>query len=88
MPQSNEQSMVTIKLIGHYIICQPKYIGNLLKHAEVRKKEEERRVERQVQKERESEGKEFADKEAFVTSAYPFSIFSTFNLPAWFLKFP
>lgn len=53
-------------------IRQPKYIGNLLKFAEVRKKEEERRVERQVQNERENEGNEFADKDAFVTSAYPF----------------
>mgnify|MGYP002803371735 CR=1 FL=1 len=49
---------------------KPKYIGNLLKFAEVRKKEEERRVERQVQKEREAEGNEFADKDAFVTSAF------------------
>lgn len=38
--------------------------------AEVRKREEERRVERKVQKEREEEGSQFADKEAFVTSAY------------------
>jgi Coiled-coil domain-containing protein 55 (DUF2040) len=32
--------------------------------------ENERRVERQVQKEREEEGLEFKDKEEFVTSAY------------------
>merc|ERR1712241_468911 len=32
--------------------------------------EEERRKERKVQKEREAEGDEFADKEKFVTSAY------------------
>ena len=38
--------------------------------AEVRKREEERRVERKVQKEREEEGNQYADKEAFVTSAY------------------
>ena len=38
----------------------------------MRKKEEERRTERQVQKEREAEGNEYADKDAFVTSAYPF----------------
>ncbi|XP_028400519.1 nuclear speckle splicing regulatory protein 1-like [Dendronephthya gigantea] len=49
---------------------KPKYINNLLKFAEVRKKEDERRIERQVQKEREAEGDEFADKDAFVTSAY------------------
>ncbi len=49
---------------------KPRYITNLLKHAEVRQKEYERRVERQVQKEREAEGDQFADKEKFVTSAY------------------
>lgn len=49
---------------------KPKYITNLLKMAEVRNKENERRIERQVQKEREAEGDEFADKEKFVTSAY------------------
>lgn len=49
---------------------KPKYITNLLKMAEVRNKDNERRIERQVQKEREAEGDEFADKEKFVTSAY------------------
>lgn len=38
--------------------------------AERRKKENERRIARQIQKEREAEGDEFADKEVFVTSAY------------------
>ncbi|XP_050411385.1 nuclear speckle splicing regulatory protein 1 [Patella vulgata] len=47
-----------------------KYITGLLKAAEVRKREQERRVERKVQKEREEEGEEFAGKEEFVTSAY------------------
>ncbi|KAK3745199.1 hypothetical protein RRG08_012383 [Elysia crispata] len=49
---------------------KPKYIAGLLKAAEVKKKEEERRVERKVQKEREAEGEMYADKEKFVTSAY------------------
>lgn len=49
---------------------KPKYISNLLKQAEIRTKENERRIERKVQKEREAEGDEFADKEKFVTSAY------------------
>ena len=49
---------------------KPRYIANLLKQAEIRTKENERRIERQVQKEREAEGDEFADKEKFVTSAY------------------
>ena len=47
-----------------------KYINNLLKYSENRKKENERRVERKIQKERESEGNEFEDKEQFVTNAY------------------
>lgn len=49
---------------------QPKYITKLLVTAEKRKLENERRVERQVQKDREAEGEEFKDKESFVTSAY------------------
>ena len=43
----------------------------LLKSAAARKREYERTVERQVQKEREKEQGEFDDKEAFVTEAYP-----------------
>jgi coiled-coil domain-containing protein 55 len=49
---------------------KPKYITNLLKTAETRKREHERRSEKKIQKEREEEGQEFKDKEAFVTSAY------------------
>ncbi|NXL94233.1 NSRP1 protein, partial [Alectura lathami] len=49
---------------------KPKYIHNILKAAEIRKKEQEKRMERKIQKEREMEGGEFAHKEAFVTSAY------------------
>ena len=49
---------------------QPKYIGNLLKAAEQRKKEYDRRMEKKIQKERENEKDTFQDKEQFVTSAY------------------
>jgi coiled-coil domain-containing protein 55 len=49
---------------------KPKYISRLLAAADRRKRENERRIERQVQKERETEGNEFKDKEAFVTSSY------------------
>uniref|UniRef100_A0A3P8TNH9 Nuclear speckle splicing regulatory protein 1 n=1 Tax=Amphiprion percula TaxID=161767 RepID=A0A3P8TNH9_AMPPE len=56
------------------IVCvsllQPKYIHQLMKAVEDRKKEQERREERKIQKEREAEGEQFADKEAYVTSAY------------------
>lgn len=51
-------------------VKKPKYIENLLKTAEQRKKEQEHRIERMVQKEREAEGEMYADKESFVTSAY------------------
>lgn len=47
-----------------------KYIQKLLKTSERRKKEQEYRIERMVQKEREAEGEMYADKESFVTSAY------------------
>lgn len=49
---------------------KPRYIENLLKTAERRKKEQEHRIERMVQKEREAEGEMYSDKESFVTSAY------------------
>ncbi|KAJ3588991.1 hypothetical protein NHX12_009841 [Muraenolepis orangiensis] len=49
---------------------KPKYINQLMKAVEDRKKEQDRRDERKIQKEREAEGQEFADKEAYVTSAY------------------
>lgn len=41
-----------------------------MKAADKRKKDYERRVEKKVQKEREQEEGMYADKEAFVTSAY------------------
>jgi len=49
---------------------QPKYIGNLLKAAEQRKRDLERRIEKTVQKEREAEQGLYDDKEAFVTETY------------------
>lgn len=49
---------------------EPRYINLLLKAADKRKKESERRVERKIQAERVKEGDAFKDKEAFVTSAY------------------
>ncbi|KAJ6120110.1 hypothetical protein N7523_004390 [Penicillium sp. IBT 18751x] len=48
----------------------PKYMENLLRSAEIRKRDQLRARDRQLAKEREAEGDEFADKEAFVTSAY------------------
>jgi coiled-coil domain-containing protein 55 len=49
---------------------KPRYIQNLLVQAEKRKVEYERRNERLIQKEREAEGDQFKDKEAFVTASY------------------
>lgn len=53
-----------------FFFLQPRYIHQLMKAMEDRKKEQERRDERKIQKEREAEGEQFADKEAYVTSAY------------------
>ncbi|XP_050315864.1 nuclear speckle splicing regulatory protein 1 [Anthonomus grandis grandis] len=58
------------KLAQKNVEKKPKYIVNLLAAADRRKREHERRIERQVQKEREAEGEEFKDKESFVTSSY------------------
>lgn len=51
-------------------VKKSKYVERLLVTADKRKKEYERRVERQVQKEREAEGEKFKDKEVFVTASY------------------
>lgn len=47
-----------------------KYIENLMKSADLRKKEQELRKDRQIQKEIEAEDAMYADKERFVTSSY------------------
>ena len=47
-----------------------KYAADLIRAAEKRKVMNELRVERSVQKERETEGNMFADKESFVTESY------------------
>ncbi|KAI5779725.1 coiled-coil domain-containing protein 55-domain containing protein [Geopyxis carbonaria] len=49
---------------------KPKYMENLLVAAEVRKRDALRAKEKLLAKEREEEGEEFKDKEAFVTEAY------------------
>lgn len=48
----------------------PKYMSTLLASTEQRKRDHERAREKAIQRERENEGDEFKDKEAFVTSAY------------------
>lgn len=47
-------------------------MGTILEAAAFRKRENDRRMERKIQKERESEDPTIADKEAFVTEAYTF----------------
>lgn len=49
---------------------KPRYIGNLLDAAARRKQDQQVAREKLLQKERENEGDEFADKEKFVTGAY------------------
>lgn len=63
LKKESEQNKVNVEK-------KPKYIHNLMKTAEKRKKENERRLERQIQKEREAEGDMFKDKEEFITSSY------------------
>lgn len=48
----------------------PKYMTSLLAAAEVRKRDQLRAKEKALQREREEEGEELADKEKFVTGAY------------------
>ena len=49
---------------------KPKYMQNLLEMAEVRKRDRLRAEDTKLQREREAEGDEYADKDKFVTSAY------------------
>jgi coiled-coil domain-containing protein 55 len=49
---------------------EPKYMTSLLTAAEQRKRDQLRAREKVLQRERENEGDEFADKEKFVTGAY------------------
>jgi len=49
---------------------KPKYMENLFESAELRKKDQIRARDKLLQREREAEGDEFADKEKFVTGAY------------------
>ncbi|KAI9679611.1 MAG: hypothetical protein M1829_001573 [Trizodia sp. TS-e1964] len=49
---------------------KPQYMDALLAAAEVRKRDQLRAKEKLLQREREAEGDEFADKEMFVTEAY------------------
>lgn len=51
-------------------VKKSKYVERLLATADRRKQEYERRVERQVQKERDAEGDMYKDKEVFVTATY------------------
>ncbi|KAH7408675.1 coiled-coil domain-containing protein 55-domain containing protein [Phaeosphaeria sp. MPI-PUGE-AT-0046c] len=48
----------------------PKYMASLFSAAELRKADQQRARDKFLQRERENEGDEFADKEKFVTSAY------------------
>lgn len=66
----SRQFYLFASFILFFIFLQPRYIQQLMKAMEDRKKEQERRDERKIQKEREAEGEQFADKEAYVTSAY------------------
>ncbi|XP_044738784.1 nuclear speckle splicing regulatory protein 1 [Chrysoperla carnea] len=66
MDEKKKQS----KLARKDVEKKPKYINRLLQSAARRKRENELRIERQVQKDRLAEGDTYKDKEEFVTSAY------------------
>ncbi|XP_071180399.1 nuclear speckle splicing regulatory protein 1-like [Mytilus edulis] len=70
MQEKKAQQVAAVSSDKANVEKKSKYIGGLLKASEVRKREFERQQERKVQKERETEGDEFAEKEVFVTGAY------------------
>lgn len=49
---------------------KPKYVDGILESAEQRKRDRLRAEARTIQRQRQAEGEEFADKESFVTNAY------------------
>lgn len=51
-------------------VKKPKYVDGILESAERRKRDRLRAEARTIQKQRQAEGDEFADKESFVTNAY------------------
>ncbi|KAJ9479079.1 DUF2040 domain-containing protein [Pseudozyma hubeiensis] len=51
-------------------VKKPKYVDGILESAEQRKRDRLRAEARTIQKQRQAEGDEFADKESFVTNAY------------------
>lgn len=53
-----------------YVLCKPKYISGLLTSAATRRLDYLRAEEKMIQRERQAEGDEFRDKDAFVTQAY------------------
>lgn len=70
MKKEQEQRAGVSTGSGDGVKRQSKFIGNLKLNAEKRKIAEERRNDRKIQKERDAEGDQFADKEIFVTEAY------------------
>lgn len=58
------------KEAGQKVRGASKYVDSLLRSAQLRKIEEQRRIDRKIEKERQAEGEQFDDKETFVTEAY------------------
>ncbi|RIA93267.1 coiled-coil domain-containing protein 55-domain containing protein [Glomus cerebriforme] len=70
MKNAERKTLQELKGIDSVSSKKPRYINDLLKAAEIRKRDYIRAQERKIQIEREAEGEEFDDKETFVTSAY------------------
>lgn len=73
-PDAKKVSSASTRLpqTGINVECafKPKYMENLIRSAETRRLDHLRAEEKMMQREREAEGDEFADKEKFVTQAY------------------
>ncbi|KAL5511254.1 hypothetical protein ACEPAH_4469 [Sanghuangporus vaninii] len=67
--QAAKEKQKQLKAVEAHV-RKPKYINSLLQAATVRKLDHLRAEEKMIQREREAEGDEFADKEQFVTQAY------------------
>ncbi|GBB91067.1 hypothetical protein RclHR1_18190002 [Rhizophagus clarus] len=70
MKNAEKKTLQALKGLSGVSSNKPRYVNDLLRASEIRKRDYMLAQERKIQKEREAEGDEFDDKEKFVTQAY------------------
>ncbi|RGB34852.1 coiled-coil domain-containing protein 55-domain containing protein [Rhizophagus diaphanus] len=70
MKNAEKKTIQALQGINSASSNKPRYVNDLLRASEIRKRDYTLAQERKIQKEREAEGDEFENKEKFVTQAY------------------